>query len=84
MNIDLVGHLYSSEYKKKTLEVDSILSNYVLTWMNQGYQIIVTADHGMSSDCYEISQLSISPTICRILGIAPSKKMIKKKFIGLK
>ena len=113
MNIDLVGHLYSSqskEYKAKTLEADSILSNYVLTWMKQGYQIIITADHGMNSDCnhggiedderhvpmwvigeqfvstdcYEINQLLIAPTICRVLGIEPSEKMIKEKFIGLK
>ena len=33
------------------------------------------------ADCYEISQLLISPTICRILRITPSKKMIKQKFI---
>ena len=113
MNIDFVGHLYSSgskEYRKKALEVDSILSNFILTWMKQGYKIIVTADHGMNSDCDhggiedderhvpmwiigeqfvnddcdEINQLLIAPTICKILGIAPSKKMMNEKFIGLK
>lgn len=34
--------------------------------------------------CEEVSQLLVAPTICKILGIKPSKKMIKEKFIGLK
>lgn len=113
MNIDLAGHLYSSqskEYKIKAAEMDVMLSHYVPKWMSEGYHIIVTADHGMNHDCQhggtetderhvplwvigeaftdskdrEVSQLIIAPTICRLLGMAPSEKMIRERFQGLK
>ncbi|CAH2214575.1 alkaline phosphatase family protein [Tepidibacter aestuarii] len=113
MGIDEIGHQYSSEskeYRKKAIEVDTILSNHIPTWIEEGYNIIVTADHGMNkdhghggiedderlvpmwtigesfidTDCKEVNQLIIAPTICKILGIEPSKKMMKEKFIGLK
>jgi predicted AlkP superfamily pyrophosphatase or phosphodiesterase len=113
MNIDLAGHLYSSdskEYRKKAIDADTILSNHIPTWIEEGYHIIVTADHGMNKDnahggiedderhvpmwtigesfvdttCEEVNQLIIAPTICNILDIEPSEKMIKEKFIGLK
>lgn len=113
MGIDDIGHKYSSEskeYRKKAIEVDTILSNLIPIWIEEDYHIIVTADHGMNKDhghggiedderlvpmwtigesfvyntCEQVNQLIIAPTICKILGINPSGKMINEKFIGLK
>ncbi len=38
----------------------------------------------VDTTCEEVNQLIIAPTICNILDIEPSEKMIKEKFIGLK
>ncbi len=51
MNIDDAGHRYGSdskEYVQAAVRVDSILSQYIWQWMKKGYQIVVTADHGMN------------------------------------
>lgn len=53
MGIDYIGHLYGSEskeYKKKAMETDLILAEFIPQWINQGYQILVTSDHGMNQD----------------------------------
>jgi len=50
MGVDYFGHLYggsSREYAKKTSETDGLLSKYIPLWLDDGYQVIVTADHGM-------------------------------------
>lgn len=50
MNIDDIGHKYgcdSLEYHGKTLAVDSYLADYLPQWLKKGYQVIITADHGM-------------------------------------
>lgn len=54
MNIDLAGHMYScdsKEYRNKAAEIDSILSTFIPRWIEEGYHIIVTSDHGMNLDC---------------------------------
>lgn len=51
MGIDYTGHLYGSnscEYERKCVEVDSILANFIPLWLESGYAVIVTSDHGMS------------------------------------
>lgn len=51
MGIDYIGHLYGSgskEYQNKAIEVDSILSMFIPTWLKGNYQIIITSDHGMN------------------------------------
>ena len=51
MNIDDTGHKYgsnSSEYHKMTAYENIILSTVVPVWLAAGYQIAVTADHGMN------------------------------------
>lgn len=51
MNIDDAGHKYGSnskEYVQAAVRVDAILSQYIWQWMRDGYQIVVTADHGMN------------------------------------
>lgn len=53
MNIDDTGHKFgfdSSQYRNAARKADIILSNYIPIWMEQGYQIIVTSDHGMNND----------------------------------
>lgn len=53
MNIDDQGHKYgvdSKEYRNAVRTVDSIISNFIPKWMEKGYAIVVTSDHGMSYD----------------------------------
>ncbi len=53
MNIDDAGHragLDSEHYRNTVRHSDTHLSEYILKWMNAGYQIMVTADHGMNTD----------------------------------
>jgi predicted AlkP superfamily pyrophosphatase or phosphodiesterase len=51
MNIDDAGHKYgstSSEYHQSVAIENILLSTVLPIWMNAGYQIMVTADHGMN------------------------------------
>ncbi|OIK12841.1 nucleotide pyrophosphatase [Bacillus sp. MUM 116] len=53
MNIDDDGHKYtaaSAEYRNRAIAVDIILASVLPKWLEAGYQIIVTADHGMNDD----------------------------------
>jgi len=53
MEVDNVGHLYggnSKEYREKIMILDSILANFLPLWLEGGYQVVLTADHGMSDD----------------------------------
>lgn len=51
MGIDIQGHLKgagSREYEEAILNADSILSLLLGSWMKDGCQIVITADHGMN------------------------------------
>lgn len=53
MNIDNAGHhfgLDSRQYRNAARKVDMHLSHYLPQWMEMGYQILITADHGMNND----------------------------------
>lgn len=53
MNIDDAGHragFDSAHYRNTTRMSDTHLSEHLAQWMAQGYQILVTADHGMNND----------------------------------
>ncbi|MGV2990232.1 alkaline phosphatase family protein [Vibrio sp. E150_011] len=53
MNIDDAGHkfgLNSSQYRNTARHADIYLSNYIEKWLAEGYQILVTSDHGMNDD----------------------------------
>ena len=53
MNIDDAGHragIDSSHYRNTTRHSDMSLSEYLPIWIEAGYQILITADHGMNSD----------------------------------
>lgn len=50
---DTLGHLYTSdsaEYRKQAWTSDNALARVMPAWLEQGYQILVTADHGMNMD----------------------------------
>ncbi|MCI9212568.1 MAG: alkaline phosphatase family protein [Ruminococcus sp.] len=51
MGIDNQGHLKgagSKEYEGAIAAANNILSLLMETWMQEGYQIVITADHGMN------------------------------------
>lgn len=53
MNIDDTGHKFggsSSEYRNCARYCDGIISQFIDSWLNDGYQVIITADHGMNED----------------------------------
>lgn len=53
MGVDNAGHLFGSDskqYRGKAIEMDIILAGLLPTWMEQGYQILITSDHGMNRD----------------------------------
>ncbi|WP_300651748.1 alkaline phosphatase family protein [Pseudomonas sp.] len=53
MNIDDAGHkhgLDSAQYRNSARVADIILADYLQGWLDAGYQVLVTADHGMNDD----------------------------------
>lgn len=53
MNIDDAGHkhgLDSAQYRNSARNADIILADYLQRWLDAGYQVLVTADHGMNND----------------------------------
>lgn len=106
MNIDYWGHRKggeSPEYLHAVASAEELLSPLLQRWLEEGYNVVITADHGMSgygmhggptaeqrtvalylfSSGYasgrftenEISQLSLAPLVCSLLGIAPAQGM---------
>lgn len=57
MNADNAGHLYggeSVEYGRNIMASDVCLAKYLPRWIEAGYQIVVTADHGMNAMGYHV------------------------------
>jgi predicted AlkP superfamily pyrophosphatase or phosphodiesterase len=53
MNVDDAGHrhgLDSAEYRNAARRIDTLLSGFLPDWMDAGYQILITSDHGMNRD----------------------------------
>ena len=53
MNIDDAGHKFgldSAEYRNSARQADVILSDFLPAWIEEGYQILITSDHGMNND----------------------------------
>jgi predicted AlkP superfamily pyrophosphatase or phosphodiesterase len=51
MNIDDAGHAFggeSGEYIKSVVMIDYILSNAIPLWLHDGYNVLITADHGFN------------------------------------
>lgn len=52
-SVDSIGHAYggqSSEYYRQIYQVDIALSRTVPIWIENGYSVFVTADHGINDD----------------------------------
>jgi predicted AlkP superfamily pyrophosphatase or phosphodiesterase len=50
---DTLGHTYtamSAEYREQAWRIDNALSRTLPLWLDMGYEVIVTADHGMNAD----------------------------------
>ena len=55
MCIDDAGHKFgagSQEYAQAVIQNDKLLSTYIPQWLQQGYSVVVGADHGMSENGY--------------------------------
>lgn len=55
MNIDDLGHKFggdSKEYGYGALKADIEISKYLFEWQPLGYNILITADHGMNQNHY--------------------------------
>ncbi|HLA32650.1 MAG TPA: alkaline phosphatase family protein [Pseudomonas sp.] len=53
MNIDDAGHkhgLDSAQYRNSARVADILLADYLQGWLEAGYQVLVSADHGMNND----------------------------------
>lgn len=53
MGVDDTGHKYgaaSSEYRVRAMRQGMILADFIPEWMERGYNILVTGDHGMNAD----------------------------------
>lgn len=53
MNVDDDGHKFtgeSKEYRNRVVAVDVVLAQFIPLCLELGYQVIVTADHGMTAD----------------------------------
>jgi len=53
MNTDNAGHKAgadSAHYRNTVRNSDGELSKYLPTWIDEGYQVLITADHGMNDD----------------------------------
>ncbi|MDN0083308.1 alkaline phosphatase family protein [Crenobacter sp. SG2305] len=53
MNVDDAGHRYgldSAQYRNAGRRFDKLLSTYLPHWLAEGYQVLVTSDHGMNND----------------------------------
>jgi predicted AlkP superfamily pyrophosphatase or phosphodiesterase len=105
MGLDDAGHRFggdSAAYRGRAIATDSLLAQWLPRWVSAGYDILITADHGMNPDgqhggtlpdvretplfCMssqmipgtyleEISQRSIAPLICELLGLPGSDLM---------
>lgn len=53
MNIDDMGHKFgldSQQYRNTARHADILLSHYIPQWRADGYQVLITSDHGMNND----------------------------------
>ncbi len=53
MGCDHVGHVHggtSPQYRRQAAKMDNLLSLHVPGWLDAGYTVAVTADHGMDAD----------------------------------
>lgn len=54
METDVAGHRHgfgSAQYRNSGRRIDKRLAEYLPAWLEQGYQVMITSDHGMNQDC---------------------------------
>jgi len=106
MSIDHAGHRFgggSKEQAAAAMAVDVAISMLLPQWLEQGYNILVTSDHGMGANGIHsgntqvqrtvplylfakeahkgvhdklLSQLTVAPLLCALLGIKPAGNMM--------
>lgn len=90
MNIDDAGHRYgqnTTQYRNAARTVDGVLSNYLSTWLDEGYQVIITADHGMDDDgnhCSDSDEESLVPFFVfgSAFSLTPDIKIAQTEICG--
>ncbi len=53
MGMDTLGEMYgadSREYRNNAVFQDMTLANLIPDWLGRGYQVLITADHGINND----------------------------------
>ncbi|HEH9413746.1 alkaline phosphatase family protein [Aeromonas salmonicida] len=53
MGVDDAGHQFgldSCQYRNQARRMDSLLADLLPQWLGEGYQVLVTSDHGMNND----------------------------------
>jgi predicted AlkP superfamily pyrophosphatase or phosphodiesterase len=53
MGLDYAGHCFGAEskqYRGRAIATDGLLAQFLPIWMAAGYQVLITADHGMNAD----------------------------------
>ncbi|MCL2123622.1 MAG: alkaline phosphatase family protein [Desulfovibrionaceae bacterium] len=53
LGIDHAGHLHGHDspgYRNAAREADMLLARHMPGWLEQGYQLMITSDHGMNAD----------------------------------
>jgi predicted AlkP superfamily pyrophosphatase or phosphodiesterase len=106
MGMDYLGETYgadSPEYRNNAIFQDMALANLIPGWLERGYTVLVTADHGINNDKLhggtlpdvrhvplywiptdglgrgdsgqQVPQLSLAPTLCRLLDLPIPQSM---------
>lgn len=53
MGVDDAGHKFgldSRQYRNQARRMDSLLADLLPQWLVEGYQVVITSDHGMNND----------------------------------
>jgi predicted AlkP superfamily pyrophosphatase or phosphodiesterase len=53
MGVDDAGHQFgldSRQYRNQARRMDSLLADLLPQWLAEGYQVVITSDHGMNND----------------------------------
>ena len=53
MGVDDAGHKFgldSRQYRNQARRMDSLLADLLPQWLAEGYQVVITSDHGMNND----------------------------------
>ena len=79
MAIDFIGHTYGADtkqYRGQAIATDSLLAQFLPRWQAAGYEILITADHGMNADGQHggiLANVRDTPLFCLSPQIQPSK-----------